>query len=98
MMNVAKKKAQISGGIGNLSDAAIMFLAKAKEEKKRLDEENERINLASILSSQKEMKSFNSKQSENPLAEQVEPIGNLVSGIDNKIVNTETVNQEINRD
>ena len=41
MINVAKKKAQITGGIGNLSDAAIMFLAKAKEEQKRAQEENE---------------------------------------------------------
>ena len=41
MINVAKKKAQITGGIGNLSDAAVMFLAKAKEEQKRVQEENE---------------------------------------------------------
>lgn len=41
MINAAKKKAQITGGIGNLSDAAVMFLAKAKEEQKRVQEENE---------------------------------------------------------
>ena len=77
MINVAKKKAQISGGIGNLSDAAIMFLAKAKEEQKRVQEENDIKNQASILANQKEMKSYSSNQSNDALGGQdSEPIGN----------------------
>jgi hypothetical protein len=42
MINATKKKSQIKGGaIGNLSDAALIFLAKAKEELKKEKEESD---------------------------------------------------------
>ena len=95
-INITKKKAQISGGIGNLSDAAMMFLAKAKEEQKRVQEENDLMNQASILASQKEMKSCSSNQSDNALGEQgQEPIGNQAAAIENKINNIPAVKSEI---
>ena len=74
MINVTKKKAQIAGGIGNLSDAALMFLAKAKEEQKREREESEMIQ-ASILNSQKEAKSYASNQSNTPEQQMLQPLG-----------------------